>query len=244
MSQLDVNIMNATFRGQSPVTVMQIDGSYVQYGCGFSAPDGWMNFDNSPTLRFERIPLMGNILSRLSGNKQRFPRSVRYGDICKGLPVRDGTLTGAYASHVLEHVSLEEFRIALAKTYRMLMPGGIFRLVVPDLEARVRMYLRELERKSPDASHRLMRAAHLGVESKSKTLLQRARRMFSGSAHLWMWDEYSIGAELDRSGFVNIRRCEFGDSSDPMFARVEDAARFHDAEHDIRECAIEACKPA
>jgi len=241
MSSLDVNIMNVTSRGHSHVTVMA--GSYVQYGCGFSAADGWMNFDNSPTLRIERIPILGDIVSRLSANKQRFPRSVRYGDICKGLPVRDGTLTGAYASHVLEHLSLEEFRIALAKTCRMLTPGGTFRLVVPDLEARARMYLRELERKSPEASHRLMRTAHLGVESRPKTLLQRARWMFGGSAHLWMWDEYSIGAELDRAGFVNIRRCELGDSSDPMFARVEDASRFHDAEHDIRECAIEACKP-
>lgn len=221
---------------------MSVEGDYVQYGCGFSAAEGWLNYDSSPTLRVERIPILGNILSRLSGNGQRFPRAVRYGDICKGLPIRDGTVKGAYASHVLEHLSLEDFRIALVETYRMLAPGGFFRLIVPDLEARARIYLREVEQKSPDAAKCFMRTAYLGVENTPKTITQRARRMFGGSAHLWMWDEYSLRAELDQTGFVNIRRCNFGDSPDPMFACVENVGRFHDSEHDIRECAIEARK--
>ena len=49
------------------------DGLYVQYGCGFSAPAGWMNFDASPTLRFERSPI-GFLYTR---NSERFPRNVR-----------------------------------------------------------------------------------------------------------------------------------------------------------------------
>jgi hypothetical protein len=32
---------------------------YVQYGCGWSAPRGWRNFDASLTLRFERLPIIG-----------------------------------------------------------------------------------------------------------------------------------------------------------------------------------------
>ena len=87
-----------------------------------------------------------------------------------------------------------------------------------------------------------MRATHLGVESSPKNVLQRARRVFGVSAHLWMWDQNSITAELRQAGFSNVRRCDFGDSSDPMFARVEDAHRFQDPTHDIRECAIEAQK--
>ena len=49
------------------------DGLYVQYGCGLSAPAGWMNFDASPTLRFERSPI-GFLYTR---NRERFPRNVR-----------------------------------------------------------------------------------------------------------------------------------------------------------------------
>ena len=56
---------------------------YVQYGCGFTAPAEWVNYDASPTLRFERLPVLGKLYTR---NKQRFPDNVKYGDIVKGLP--------------------------------------------------------------------------------------------------------------------------------------------------------------
>ena len=57
--------------------------NYLQYGCGWWAPKGWRNFDASPTLRFERLPLIGWLYTR---NSQRFPENVEYGDIVKGLP--------------------------------------------------------------------------------------------------------------------------------------------------------------
>jgi hypothetical protein len=39
-----------------------------------------LNFDNSPTLRNERIPAIGNLLSwYFSGNAARFPLSVQCG---------------------------------------------------------------------------------------------------------------------------------------------------------------------
>jgi len=56
---------------------------YVQYGCGFCAPKDWTNFDSSPTLRWERLPVIGKLYTK---NSQRFPLGVLYGDIVKGLP--------------------------------------------------------------------------------------------------------------------------------------------------------------
>ncbi|MCP5113600.1 MAG: hypothetical protein GY953_22435, partial [bacterium] len=52
-------------------------GLYVHYGCHFTAPDGWLNFDASPTLRFERFPILGRLYTK---NESRFPPNVRYGD--------------------------------------------------------------------------------------------------------------------------------------------------------------------
>ena len=34
---------------------------YVQYGCGLSAPNEWINFDVSPTLRIQKIPIIGSL---------------------------------------------------------------------------------------------------------------------------------------------------------------------------------------
>jgi hypothetical protein len=104
---------------------------YVQYGCGDCAPTSSLNFDCSPTLRFERLPLIGQLYTR---NEQRFPQNVLYGELVKGLPIPVGVCGGIFCSYVLEHLSLEEFRVALGGTFEHLRPGGTFRLVLPDLD--------------------------------------------------------------------------------------------------------------
>lgn len=195
---------------------------YVQYGCGLSAPDGWLNFDASPALRLERLPVVGRFL-RTTG----FPGGVQVGDIVRGLPVAAGSVRGVYASHVLEHLTLADCRTALRKTFAMLSPGGTFRLVVPDLESRARRYL------ASGDSHEFMRSTMLG-----KAARPSLRQRFSLSAHLWMWDFRSMSAELRDAGFISIRRAAFGDADDEAFAAVEDAGRFVDGE--IIELAIEA----
>jgi len=144
---------------------------HVQYGCGLSCPAGWLNFDASPTLRLQRLPAIG----RLFGDAVRFPDGVRYGDIVKGLPLADGSVDGIYASHVLEHLALADCAIALRNTFRLLKPGGLFRLVVPDLECRARQYLSRLEDGKPQANSWFMRAAGLGAQEVANGCRQIAR---------------------------------------------------------------------
>ncbi|TAL81711.1 MAG: hypothetical protein EPN88_00330 [Bacteroidetes bacterium] len=115
----------------------------VQYGCGNFAPKEWINFDASPTLRIQRIPFIGRIVR----NKLNlvFSSNVIYGDIILGLPVEEGQCYGVYCSHVLEHLSLSDFRITLKNTFKILQNGGIFRCVIPDLEYYTREYIRSLD---------------------------------------------------------------------------------------------------
>jgi SAM-dependent methyltransferase len=214
---------------------------YVQYGCGFSVGEDWLNFDSSPTLRIERLPIIGTFLKGMAGHTQHFPDQVKYGDICRGLPVPDNSIRGVYASHVLEHLAYDDFKIALQNTFRILEPGGIFRLIVPDLRERARRYIEEASSGSAEASSNFMKACHLGLEQRPKSILGRLRLLIGGSSHLWMWDEPSIIEQLRLAGFTDIRRCEFGDSNDPMFSQVEDGGRFVDGT--LRELAITARKP-
>jgi SAM-dependent methyltransferase len=215
-------------------------GVYVQYGCGASSPPGWLNFDASPTLRLQCLPGVG----RLFRNGVRFPDGARYGDICKGLPLADGAADGIYASHVLEHLSLADFTIAVRNTFRLLKPGGLFRLVVPDLAGRARLYLQRLDRADAQANSSFMRSAGLGAERRGQGITDLARAIFGNTAHRWMWDETSLTAALREAGFIDIRRCRFNDCADPAFRAVEDASRFFDPVEGIAECAIEARKPA
>ena len=94
---------------------------YVQYGCGDCAPAEWVNFDASPTLRIESIPIIGRFIKK---NAAPFPSNVRYGDIVSGLPIPDGIVWGLYASHILEHLSRDDFSIALRNSFRLLAPGA------------------------------------------------------------------------------------------------------------------------
>lgn len=196
---------------------------YLQYGCGFSCPASFTNFDSSPTLRFERLPVVGRFYTK---NVRRFPTDVRYGDIVKGLPVADAEFHGIYCSHVLEHLSLEDLRIALKHTHRYLVPGGIFRLVLPDLEALCRSYLAD---SRPDANSHFMNAAGFGKKRRPRGLRQFLSGYLGDSDHLWMWDYRGLAAELAAVGFCDIRRAQFGDSADPAFKDVEEHGRWQGA---------------
>jgi SAM-dependent methyltransferase len=222
-------------------TLRQSGAIYLQYGCGQSCPDGWINFDASPTLRLQRLPVIGRLFKR---GATVFPDGVRFGDIVRGLPIADGSVQGIYASHVLEHLSYADFWRALDHTFRLLRPGGIFRLVVPDLKSRAQKYLERLEMRQADANSWFLRSARLGSEGSPRGPVELARSLIGRSAHLWMWDEISLAAALDKTGFVNIRRCRFGDRTDGKFSLVEDAGRFYDAKDLVEECGMEAMKPA
>ncbi len=198
------------------------DSDYVQYGCGWSAPAGWRNFDASPTLRFEKIPILGKLYTK---NEARFPVNIDYGDITKGLPIRDGSCIGVYCSHVLEHLPLEGFRLALRNTNRMLKLGGTFRLVLPDLDFCIDKYLAD---DSEEAALNFMRDTGLGYEQRAADLKGLIVSWLGNSQHLWMWNFRSIQVELVRADFVDVRRATFGDCPDARFGEVENKSRWED----------------
>jgi predicted SAM-dependent methyltransferase len=231
----------ADARHSSSVRSPAIDGGlYVQYGCGASAPDGWINFDASPRLRLERLPLLGTLLCSAAGRV--FPTNVVVGDIVRGLPITDGAARGVYCSHVLEHLARDDVPTALRNTLKMLAPGGRFRLVVPDLQWRAERYLDAARNADPTAADALMEACRLGVRAKDMHVMAVARRHLGHGSHLWMYDFAALRSLLEAAGFAGVRRCEAGDSGDPWFDVVEDRDRFFDS--DQRELAIEAFMPS
>ena len=200
---------------------------YVQYGCGLSAPKEWVNFDSSPTLRVQKTPLLGFLLKK--GLNTVFPDNIKLGDIVKGLPVEDQSCDAVYCSHVLEHLSLADFRTALKNTYRILKPGGTFRLVMPDLEYQIGSYVANSNRKDPDAAIKFMRNTFMAFEERPRGSRALLEAIFGNARHLWLWDKASTISELTKVGFKNMRECKFNDSADKMFLQVEDEERFQGA---------------
>jgi len=103
----------------------------LNVGCGSNFHADWLNVDV--------VPASAAVMSV---------------DIRKGLPFADEAIDVVYCSHVLEHLSRQEAASLLGQMRRVLRPGGVIRVVVPDLETLAREYLRLLDRlnREPNAA--------------------------------------------------------------------------------------------
>lgn len=199
-----------------------MDRQYVQFGCGTCAPENWQNFDAGPAFWLQtRFPFLTPLLVRRGFPE--YPKNIQYGDIIKGLPIPAQSAKAVYCSHVLEHMTLEEFRITIRNVFSYLRPGGTFRLVLPDLEQLVNSYVND---PSPEAASRFMRESYLGEASLSRGIKAMPIALFGRSRHLWMWDYKGIAEQLAEAGFTDIRRAQIGDSPDPRFREVESEGRW------------------
>jgi SAM-dependent methyltransferase len=202
---------------------------YVHYGCGSSAVPGWINFDASPTLFIQKVPVLGRVLKpRLNCV---FDPQVRFGDIVRGLPIESNSADGVFCSHVLEHLPLKDFHRALDETFRMLRPKtGRFRCIVPDLESFVREYKEALAgplEARGSAAESFCRETMLGIEERRRGLRGRLEQWLGNRAHCWMWDRYGLEKALRDHGFENVEPFEKGACDDEMFLRPERDHQFH-----------------
>ena len=195
---------------------------FVHFGGSYSgpAPKEFLNFDSSPTLIFERIPLIGRLYKR---NKEFFPLNVMYGDIVKGLPLEENSVEGIYCSHVLDHLALIEFRKSLRNIYKLLKKEGIFRAVLPDMKIYSIKYS-----KNEITSIEFLKATGLGTLNRNRSLKEMLINNFGNSKHLWMWDFQSIEKELLECGFNKVRKAFFNDSLKEEFKMVETESRWKD----------------
>ena len=98
------------------------------------------------------------------------------------LPFGDSSIAKIQAQDVLEHVAFDKVPAILDEIYRVLRPGGAFRLSVPDYRSPV------LKRRSIyDARGRVIGDLMMGATSYLDQATGDARVRFSedGDAHLW-----------------------------------------------------------
>lgn len=99
----------------------------LNLGCGEKTHPAWINIDINPSAP-----------------------GVIACDLTRGIPYPDNEFDAVYHSQVLEHIPRAEAPGFLKECHRVLKPGGILRVVTPDLENLAREYLRCLERARSD----------------------------------------------------------------------------------------------
>jgi hypothetical protein len=93
-----------------------MDPRYVQFGCGMCAPETWQNFDAGPAFWIQsRLPVLTPLL--VKRGFPPYPKNILYGDVIKGLPIAPQSAEAVYCSHVLEHMTLDEFRLAIRRNF-------------------------------------------------------------------------------------------------------------------------------
>ena len=95
--------------------------NYLNVGCGSKFHKAWTNVDMVASSPY-----------------------VETYNILRGLPYPENYFDVVYHSQVLEHIPKEKAFDFLKECYRVLKPGGILRVVCPDLENICKEYLRHL----------------------------------------------------------------------------------------------------
>jgi len=200
-------------------------------------PDGWVNVDGSiRAWLVSKLPWFDRMAVRLGLlPPTEFKPSLLWANLLKRFPWADGSCDALYLGEILEHFTREQGEYVLRECRRVLAPGGVIRIRVPDNARFWRNYLDEYDaqRRLPpdrqDASHE--RWVHMFF----REICTNPKKLGSaGHYHKWMYDEVSLTRLLHELGFDEVARREFHDSA------IEDIEAI-EARDDL---IVEAVKPS
>jgi SAM-dependent methyltransferase len=156
----------------------------LNLGCGPNPKPGWINidlFDSRADLRL---------------------------DLREKWPFADASISYIYTEHVFEHFELlEEVPHFLSEAHRLLEPGGLFDVGVPDTEWPLRAY--------GDAGNPYWPFSKMIDPEWCETQLDHINYHFrQGPEHKYAWDYETLARTLQRFGFTKITRREFDPALD------------------------------
>jgi SAM-dependent methyltransferase len=178
----------------------------VNLGSGPHGPVSWVNLDRSPTMLLRHVPRTAKAMRRIGliGEQHLVPwddHIVRQ-DLTKRLPFEDGSVDAVYSSHFFEHIYLSEAQAILRECHRILRPGGVLRLALPDGEA----WARELVEAGDDPAGEAGRRYHarLGAHPDERPAGKRALTFrLGGHIHRWQPTRGLVRAMLVEAGFAD-----------------------------------------
>jgi predicted SAM-dependent methyltransferase len=155
-------------------------GKYLHFGCGPNVLPGFQNLDFYMfKRRHEPIAL----------HDLRFP-----------LPYADGSFEGAYSEHCIEHLYASQATRLFQDLHRVLKPGAILRISVPDLEKYVSFYKGE----AVDSRYAIFSS---GCEA--------IWFLTQNNGHVSVWDSRMLCAKLREAGFAESYPTDFRQGRNP-----------------------------
>lgn len=200
------NVVGGVLRGRSffvPRTRRRA-GGYVNVGCGTRAVSGFVNLDYHWR-----------------------PGVDVCWDITRPLPFESDSVQGIFSEHCLEHVPFEACASAIRDFFRVLVPGGNLRLVLPDAELYLDLYARAKNGED----------VQFPYHNVNETPMMSVNRIFRNYGHLFAYDVQTLTRLLEGAGFTKIARARFREGRDPQLVIDEESRA-------VESLYLEATKPA
>ena len=182
-------------------------GIKVNFGCFDQNLPGWQNIDNCLRhIVVHRIPGLPFLLHEfglltkeryLEHKRGRF-KNLKYGDARRRLTFPSNSVKCIYTSHMLEHLYPEDAIAFLRECHRILLPRGLMRILIPDLERAVRNYCANLS-DSERRLHALRKLVYVFFPLNGREKY----------GHRWMYDFSSLACILEETGFRTVRQAGF-----------------------------------
>lgn len=161
---------------------------YLNIGCGRNIHPGFINVDH-----------------------EWHPEIHLCWDIRRRLPLPDASAEGIFTEHCLEHVTYDECLEVLRDLRRILKPGGLLRVIVPDAGLYLDLYHRS-RRGEPVQFPYVERSGIADLERDSRygfTPMMAVNRIFRGYDHLFAYDYDTMRNLLVTAGLRDVERCSF-----------------------------------
>lgn len=215
----------------STLPTPNLESDWLHLGCGLIAPAKWLNVDGSPQAAFTRHPRLKCLLVSLglyprSQAEIPWPSNILCLNLCKKLPFKDERFTAIYSSHTFEHLYRDD-ALALAKEcHRVLKPGGVCRIVVPDLAIAIQQYLQNSSQADVnDAADQMMDALGLYPRFAKPGIWGMYQNLRSFHNHKWMYDTKSLKQILSNAGFTKVTHPKAFEGRLPDLTQIESSSR-------------------
>lgn len=136
-------------------------------------------------------------------------------DIRRPLPLAEGSVARLICEHVIEHIDFQDdVPNVLSDWVRILKPGGVARIVVPDLRIYVEAYV------AADPARWAALGWNIGkLPDDIYTPMHILNHAFhQGGEHLFGYDFETLAGALRRAGFSSVHQASFRKSIDPELA--------------------------
>lgn len=189
---------------------MNVAPTKLNLGSGPEAVPGWVNIDRAPALLLDRLRPVKRGLLRVGllteAHLAEWSRDILAHDLRRPLPFGDESVDAIYSSHALEHLYMDDTCSLLRECHRVLRPGAVVRLALPDAA----QLARELaaDEDDPDVAMRFNERLHAHPMARPRSLA-RVTSILTASRHRWQPTAGLVTYMLAEAGFSATVRCNF-----------------------------------